>query len=1225
MAVSEIKIPSINIEAPKKEKRGFFEPVPDKVRVRDILREIPGQALEVGKEILRAPGRAAAAATLTARGEKELIPVTPSEKFLFGERPVKSLGEQEKSVSSFLEDIGISPVTAGAISPFAVLAGGVLDVYPGGGLRRRAFNAAEDVVKTIAQTRRFETIYDIVKKEVPNISEERVVNVSKNLMRETNPQKVANKLNNEIRLIETGALKPSIRKEIETPKEIPPPIMEKPKIEPLAQEARKYKSAEEFVRTRSIKKGNTYEVMFGKQGIDRDVEVFTSIKKAEEFALQKIKKGEKNIFLDSYNNEQDLLDSKNISQLTDIWNKANATKPKIEFEKLHPKVQKQILAEQEATRIAKLEAQRAGAEVTPTLHEQQLMEFPEARAMEEATGTETGLLRFGAEEEPTARSISQIFEEQGAVSYQRTELTNLRETIRSHPARNLIKYVNKKTRELPEVLGVRGRGEFKQRGDDIVTELGYPDSETARADIANYFELLDREKNLTKQVFAEERRLGKEMKEARFEERRLEKGEPMRAPVSRVSPAPAEYQQYRDIIRSESGFGKRFINKTREFLKTEKKTSFIFKELSKLKSEDGLIGRYGRSISSRLKQIHPELKRVARELEIGMNNWMIKRNDEFTGLFDGLKKISRASADDYIDLNFALLRRDRARLLDVADKYGLRRTFSESFKTLTKIFDEAKAAGVEVSFLEDFFPRHVADPRGLMNYIRDTFGAADNWKFFNEALKREATRIGRALNTVEQADVINRLMMGRRVNGISVREIGIIPHRTVDVVTPEMAKFYTGAPDALAFYLRNMAEKIQYSRLFNLKGKDGELSDVMGSLGARILKLEKAGTFSHEDHLALMRIFQARMKETGTHGIVSGFKNLTYMATIGNPFSALRQIGDFGTGMYDAKSDYLSAWLKAVLGKSDIKVGDVIPQQIERISAEFGDQSRLARWLSKMLKVTGFEKIDAIGKEALMNGVVARYQRMAQQGKLTPRMQRRLEEFFGDNTEAVLADLRSGKITENVRALAFNELADVQPIALSEMPEAYLTAGNGRIFYMLKSWQIKQLNFYVDEIKDIAKHEPKEAIFRVLELAAFLMVANASADVIIDTILGRDIDPGDLVVDNTLRLAGINRYLTNKARQEGVGAAMQDLLFPPTNIVDNLVRDANRFFTGETEKGFETPQNIPLLGKFYYWQYGRGATKEQEKRERTGGGISIPKISIPSISIPSINIPSISL
>lgn len=40
----------------------------------------------------------------------------------------------------------------------------------------------------------------------------------------------------------------------------------------------------------------------------------------------------------------------------------------------------------------------------------------------------------------------------------------------------------------------------------------------------------------------------------------------------------------------------------------------------------------------------------------------------------------------------------------------------------------------------------------------------------------------------------------------------------------------------------------------------------------------------------------------------------------------------------------------------------------------------------------------------------------------------------------------------------FNELAEIQPITLSEMPERYLKHPNGRIMYALKSFTLKQID-----------------------------------------------------------------------------------------------------------------------------------------------------------------------
>lgn len=78
------------------------------------------------------------------------------------------------------------------------------------------------------------------------------------------------------------------------------------------------------------------------------------------------------------------------------------------------------------------------------------------------------------------------------------ELTQVKatllESLLQNPYRTLSKYVNKKTGEFPEVLGkpitAQGKpvGEFGQRGDQIITEYGFKDTEEFRNGYASYLE-----------------------------------------------------------------------------------------------------------------------------------------------------------------------------------------------------------------------------------------------------------------------------------------------------------------------------------------------------------------------------------------------------------------------------------------------------------------------------------------------------------------------------------------------------------------------------------------------------------------------------------------------------------------------------------------------------------------------------------------------------------------
>jgi hypothetical protein len=142
-------------EKTKKTIGDFFAPVPDEVRVRDFVRELPGATktvgtavLNFGKDVLRAAPRAAASATLSAEGEKEFIPgsgVAPKfEKFLFGDKPIKDIrGTGEETI----QDFGGSQKTAkkyGLPLGFALTA---LDIVPGIPKKKVAEELGEQLIK----------------------------------------------------------------------------------------------------------------------------------------------------------------------------------------------------------------------------------------------------------------------------------------------------------------------------------------------------------------------------------------------------------------------------------------------------------------------------------------------------------------------------------------------------------------------------------------------------------------------------------------------------------------------------------------------------------------------------------------------------------------------------------------------------------------------------------------------------------------------------------------------------------------------------------------------------------------------------------------------------------------------------------------------------------------------------------------------------------------------
>jgi len=217
-----------------------------------------------------------------------------------------------------------------------------------------------------------------------------------------------------------------------------------------------------------------------------------------------------------------------------------------------------------------------------------------------------------------------------------------------------------------------------------------------------------------------------------------------------------------------------------------------------------------------------------------------------------------------------------------------------------------------------------------------------------------------------------------------------------------------------------------------------------------------------------------------------------------------------------------------------------------------------------------------------------------------------LVDIFGDKEAGnVIDDLISKTPSENVKFLLFSELADVQPIALSEMPETYLRAGNGRIFYMLKTYTIKQIDVFRNEVFLQMKDNPAKALGNLVRLSALLIFANATADVIKDFLLGRPMDSEDedywttKLVDNIIRLFGISKYSLYRFKKDGVSEGISSIVLPPIfNFVARGAKDIDKAMKDDGEfeaHQAEIIQSVPLLGKLYYWWFGGGRKKIEDE------------------------------
>ena len=415
-------------------------------------------------------------------------------------------------------------------------------------------------------------------------------------------------------------------------------------------------------------------------------------------------------------------------------------------------------------------------------------------------------------------------------------------------------------------------------------------------------------------------------------------------------------------------------------------------------------------------------------------------------------------------------------------------------------------------------------------------------------------------------------------------------NRKVFEVNPETNAYYKDSSQALADYITSMNKAIQTRKFF---GKD--VKNIDESIGAYTKELTDNDLISAENEVEVKEILTSLFNQKGTSGIVSEAKNFIYIETMANPMSAVTQIGDFAWSLYEnGIFNTIAGVGKSVFSKNKIKKEDL---GITRIAQEFESESKTSKLLTRLFKVVGLEKIDTLGKETFINANFKKLQNQAKNMKNNPKSKEavdfytKLKNIFGDSFYDVAEDLTNNKLSDNVKYLLFNEISNYQPISLAEMPQNYLTSGNGRIFYQLKTYSIKQLDVFRNECFRQFRSNPKQAVQNLVKLTFYVVALGMTADKAKGFLMGREFDFEDSMLDNILRLALFSRYQLDQSNRNGIGKTVLSSIIPPSTALDDLYKDVKdkEFYSGEKHLyEARSIKSIPVAGKLYYWWFGGG-------------------------------------
>jgi hypothetical protein len=614
------------------------------------------------------------------------------------------------------------------------------------------------------------------------------------------------------------------------------------------------------------------------------------------------------------------------------------------------------------------------------------------------------------------------------------------------------------------------------------------------------------------------------------------------------------------------------------------------------KGLDDLLG----ILSTQVRNISEPIFNKLREFELGIHVNTQNRLLDIQDFSENLHKSLTPRMHRDVSIHLSNGRFDEVESILSQNAPKMVESFVKVKDVLADLGEGLKSVGYKID-IEDssYFPRQVKDYEGLLNALGGTRKG-----FYEQQLKAYADKKGISVAAVK-ADVATRdEILNQAVRGYTVDTSGHVPRfvkkRELDSVTDDLLDFYGTPAESLQSYVRGATNAIERGKFF---GKSVDLEET-GSIGSWLSK--ELPDIKPDDQLKLQELLKSRFisgEQTGDEW-VRLLKDTGYAGTIANPVAAITQIGDVGIAAYKSGIfPTIQAALRMPFSKKSAKLIDIGLDNT--ISQEMGNPSKFANALQKLFKASGFSHIDKFGKQTIINAALIKAQKQARSDKGIGKLKEKWGTVFGDDMSTVVDDLKAGNMTDNVKLLMWNELSDVQPVSLSEMPKKYLDNPNGRLMYMLKSFTLKQIDVVRrDIVQQAAKKGGRNKVIaagRMAKLATFLGASNTATGVAKDMLLGKDVDVDELperMVWSYLGVYGMSKWGANKFLEDGklLDRAV-DIITPAAPLLDaagGVVTEA-----GQDDPDFSKQlKSVPLVGPMmYYWFLG-GAEKYNEKRKK---------------------------
>jgi hypothetical protein len=585
-----------------------------------------------------------------------------------------------------------------------------------------------------------------------------------------------------------------------------------------------------------------------------------------------------------------------------------------------------------------------------------------------------------------------------------------------------------------------------------------------------------------------------------------------------------------------------------------------------------LMSEFAGVIDTRIQQISPAISALLRRMEY--NTHVLSYGWQSAGrpFFAALNK-AKLSEDDFITYkNLLSVNRDKAESFlrktghkDLADLQVVHVN-----ATLDKVETYIKNSGnyEDVKFLKGFFPRKVKDARFFANMPEVKSYIA----------RLESKRGGTPLTSFEQEEAIssmmNTLLHGKGEMLEFGKAAGSLQKRLRGRISKDMSRGYHDPHQAFNSYIESIVKQVERQKFYGqvgaakaVVGPNGENLATANSLMVKAFQGKEIPNAELEE-VAELLFSRFGKGETAPSKWVQNFKNFSYSLLIGNPLSAMTQLGDLALSAHSNGLGLTATHLVKELAGRGSKLTGIHKETLmglENATQEFASTVGSRDLLDWSLKWSGFKAMDTLGKNVYINAAMAKNQRLDRADFISKWRSTFDPEAVGKRTPAPRTEALFKKVqefkhinNENREDLGFmlwNELSSAQPISLSQMPKAYLDHPDGRMFFMLNSFTIKVLDIMRREVLVPATRAENrnltEAAKNFANLALWFTTMNGTVEMAKDFVRGKDVEGIEkYIANNALKMMGMNKFMFDSANREGLGKAVLNQLMPPTALGD---------------------------------------------------------------------------